>query len=68
VIHGSTDRMVARSGGEATAKAIPGAQLKIVDGMGHDLPEAAWPELVDAITGHAQAADKAGAGTPLSAP
>ncbi len=68
VIHGSTDRMVARSGGEATAKAIPGAQLKIVDGMGHDLPEAAWPELVGAITAHAQYADQAGAGTPLSAP
>lgn len=68
VIHGSADRMVARSGGEATAKAIPGAQLRIVDGMGHDLPKAAWPELVDAITGHARAADQAGAGTPLSAP
>jgi len=68
VIHGSNDKMVAKSGGEATAKAIRGARLKIVEGMGHDLPEAAWPELVDAIIGHAQAADQARAGTPLSAP
>src|ERR1700733_8877771 len=66
VIHGSKDRMVARSGGVATAKAIPGAQLMTVEGMGHDLPEAAWPQLVEAIARHAQAADRAGAGAPLS--
>jgi pimeloyl-ACP methyl ester carboxylesterase len=68
VIHGSTDRMVAKSGGIATSKAIPGARLMIVDGMGHDLPEAAWPQLVDAIAGHAQGVDRATAGTPLNAP
>jgi hypothetical protein len=59
--------MVATSGGIATAEAIPGASLKIIEGMGHDLPEAAWPQLVDAIAGHAQAADRAAAGAPLSA-
>jgi len=68
VIHGSSDRMVARSGAVATQKAIPGARLEIVEGMGHDLPEAAWPQLVDAIAGHAHAADRAGAGQPLNAP
>ncbi|HUA47623.1 MAG TPA: alpha/beta hydrolase [Solirubrobacteraceae bacterium] len=67
VIHGSKDRMVARSGGVATAKAIPGARLMIVDGMGHDLPEAAWPRLVEAIAGHAHAADEAAARAPLNA-
>jgi pimeloyl-ACP methyl ester carboxylesterase len=67
VIHGSKDRMVAPSGGAATANAIPGAQLRIVEGMGHDLPEAAWPQLVDAITSHARAADQTAAGTPPSA-
>ena len=67
VIHGSKDRMVARSGGVATARAIPGARLMIVGGMGHDLPEAAWPQLVEAIAGHARAADQAGTGAPLSA-
>jgi pimeloyl-ACP methyl ester carboxylesterase len=66
VIHGSKDRMVARSGGEATAEAIPGARLQIIEGMGHDLPEAAWPQLVDAIADHAHAADRAAAGTPLT--
>jgi pimeloyl-ACP methyl ester carboxylesterase len=68
VIHGSNDRMIAKSGGVATARAIPGARLMIIDGMGHDLPEAAWPRLVEAIAGHAHAADQAASGTPLSAP
>jgi pimeloyl-ACP methyl ester carboxylesterase len=67
VIHGSKDPLVARSGGVATARAIPGAQLMIVEGMGHDLPEAAWTRLVEAIAAHAHAADQAGAGAPLSA-
>jgi pimeloyl-ACP methyl ester carboxylesterase len=67
VIHGSKDRMVAKSGGVATAKAIPGARLMIVDGMGHDLPEAAWPQLVPAIADHAHAADRSERSAPLSA-
>lgn len=67
VIHGSKDKMVARSGGVATARAIPGARLQIINGMGHDLPEAAWPQLVDAIAGHAHAADQASSGAPLGA-
>ena len=67
VIHGSKDRMVARSGATATARAIPGARLMIVEGMGHDLPEAAWPQLVDAISAHAHAVDQARSGAPLSA-
>jgi len=58
VIHGSKDKMVAKSGALATARAIPGARLMIIDGMGHDLPEAAWPQLVEAISGHADAADQ----------
>jgi len=66
VIHGSTDPLVARSGGRATARAIPGARLMVVEGMGHDLPEAAWPQLVEAIAGHAHAADRAASGAPLS--
>ena len=67
VIHGSKDPLVARSGGKATARAIPGARLMIVEGMGHDLPEAAWPQLVDAIAGHAHAADRAASAAPMSA-
>jgi pimeloyl-ACP methyl ester carboxylesterase len=49
VIHGHKDRLVPTSGGRATAKAIPGARLVIIEGMGHDLPRGAWPQLLDAI-------------------
>jgi pimeloyl-ACP methyl ester carboxylesterase len=58
VIHGSKDRMVNRSGGVATARAIPGARMVTIQGMGHDLPEAAWPQLLDAISEHARAAER----------
>jgi len=67
VIHGSTDRMVALSGGKATAEAIPGARLMVVEGMGHDLPTAAWPQLIPAIADHAHAADRAATGADRSA-
>jgi pimeloyl-ACP methyl ester carboxylesterase len=59
VIHGARDKMVATSGGRATAKAIPGARLEIIQGMGHDLPRPKWPRLIDLISGHAHAADAA---------
>jgi pimeloyl-ACP methyl ester carboxylesterase len=49
VIHGTADRFVPPSGGRATAKAIPGARLLLIDGMGHDLPRGAWPRILDAI-------------------
>ena len=58
VIHGADDPLVSPVGGEATAKAIPGAELVIIAGMGHDLPEGAWPTIIDAIaTNAAKAAD-----------
>ena len=59
VIHGTVDRLVRPSGGKATARAIPGAKLMMVEGMGHDLPRGAWPRLIDAIASHAEAADAA---------
>ena len=59
VIHGSVDKMIRPSGGRATAKAIPGARLMMIDGMGHDLPRGVWPLLLDAISEHARAADGA---------
>ena len=60
VIHGTVDKMIRPSGGKATAKAIPGARLMMIEGMGHDLPRGAWPQIVDAIAAHARAADGAG--------
>lgn len=59
VIHGTADRLVAPSGGKRTAKLIPGSELLMVEGMGHDLPRGAWPQLVEAIARHARAADAA---------
>jgi pimeloyl-ACP methyl ester carboxylesterase len=49
VIHGDVDPLVTVSGGEATAKAIPGAELLVIEGMGHDNPAQLWPRIVDAI-------------------
>jgi len=49
VIHGASDPLVDVSGGRATAAAIPGAELVVIDGMGHDLPRAVWPELASKI-------------------
>ncbi|WP_241038265.1 alpha/beta fold hydrolase [Blastococcus litoris] len=50
VIHGSKDTLVDVSGGKATAAAVPGAELLLVEGMGHDLPRAMWPEILDRIS------------------
>ncbi|MBA2561053.1 MAG: alpha/beta hydrolase [Propionibacteriales bacterium] len=49
VIHGLEDRLVHVSGGRATAKAIPDAELLVIPGMGHDLPRALWPTFADGI-------------------
>jgi pimeloyl-ACP methyl ester carboxylesterase len=49
VIHGTEDRLVRPSGGRATARAIPGARLVEIPGMGHGLPRGAWPIVIDAI-------------------
>src|SRR3954470_4788041 len=59
VIHGTVDKMVRPSGGRATAKAIPGARLMMIEGMGHDLPRGAWPQIIDAIAEHGHAAEAA---------
>lgn len=46
VLHGDADKMVHLSGGRATAAAVPDAELVVVEGMGHDLPEPLWPTIV----------------------
>jgi pimeloyl-ACP methyl ester carboxylesterase len=56
VIHGKDDKLVTPSGGRATAKAIPGARLLMVDDMGHDMPRPIWPKIIDAIVGHTKRA------------
>ena len=56
VVHGRNDRMVHSSGGRATARAVVGAELIEVPGMGHDLPAGLFDLFVDAITGTADRA------------
>ena len=46
VLHGKADKLMRPSGGRAIARAIPGARLVLFDGMGHDLPEALWDDIV----------------------
>jgi pimeloyl-ACP methyl ester carboxylesterase len=46
VIHGKADKLMRPSGGRAIARAIPGARLVLFDGMGHDLPEPLWDDIV----------------------
>lgn len=49
VVHGTHDPLVQLRGGERTAKALRRAELLRIDGMGHDLPRAMWPQLLDAV-------------------
>jgi pimeloyl-ACP methyl ester carboxylesterase len=53
VVHGTADPLVRPSGGRATAKAIAGAKLLSIEGMGHDMPRAIWRQLIDAIAENA---------------
>ena len=50
VIHGKADPLVPVEGGQDTASAIPGADLWLIEGMGHDLPRDLHGALVDRIT------------------
>ncbi len=56
VIHGTDDALIDVSGGKATAAAIPGAELELIEGMGHDLPRVLWPRFVDLIVANAERA------------
>jgi pimeloyl-ACP methyl ester carboxylesterase len=59
VLHGAADPLIDKSGGIATAEAIPGAELVIIDGWGHDVPPGVWEQVVDAITKNAARAQEA---------
>lgn len=62
VVHGKADKLIPYGAGEAVARAIPGARLELIDGMGHDLPAAVWPRITAAI------AENAGRAKPEPAP
>jgi proline iminopeptidase len=57
VIHGTHDPLLPMAAGRDTAEHIPGAKLMLIDGMGHDLPPALTPRLIEAITAHCRAAE-----------
>ncbi|WP_018500258.1 alpha/beta fold hydrolase [Parafrankia discariae] len=61
VLHGVADVMCDVSGGRATAAAIPGAELVLIEGMGHGLPRELWPRLAGHIAGLVRRAEQ-GAG------
>lgn len=65
VIHGTEDKLIQASGGEATAKAIPGADLVMIEGMGHKLPPGVWPRILDAIVSNAARNDLRPSAQPL---
>ncbi|GAA0580970.1 alpha/beta hydrolase [Paractinoplanes ferrugineus] len=56
VIHGADDPLIPVDGGEATAAAVPGAELLVIPGMGHDLPAPLWSRIADAIAANTRRA------------
>jgi pimeloyl-ACP methyl ester carboxylesterase len=52
VIHGAEDPILPLAHGEAVAKRIPGAELLVIPGMGHDLPPRAVKRVEQAILAH----------------
>jgi len=56
VVHGDADPLVQLAGGQATAAAVPDAELLVLEGMGHNFPRELWPQITEAI---AKVADRA---------
>jgi pimeloyl-ACP methyl ester carboxylesterase len=56
VIHGSADLLVPLAGGEDTAACVTGAELLVLQGMGHEIPPGLFATIADAIARHVAAA------------
>ena len=52
VLHGSDDAVIPVHQGQSLAELIPGARLRIIDGMRHELAPRLAPLLADEIAGH----------------
>lgn len=52
VVHGLADTLCDPSGGRATAAAIPGAELVLIEGMGHNIPPGLWERIAELIAAH----------------
>ncbi|NKB59757.1 MAG: alpha/beta fold hydrolase [Alphaproteobacteria bacterium] len=57
VIHGREDPLVALGCAEDVQQSIPGAEMLVIDGMGHDYPDGAVPAIADAIVKNAERAE-----------
>jgi pimeloyl-ACP methyl ester carboxylesterase len=51
VLHGRADKLQRPFGGRVVARAIRGARLVLIDGMGHNLPEQLWDRVISELTG-----------------
>ena len=58
VIHGADDPLIRMAAGRATADAIEGAELVVIEGMAHDLPRGAWPQIIDPIAALVERAER----------
>lgn len=54
VIHGDEDPVFPIECGRDIAVSVPNAKMLVMEGVGHALPNAIWPEIIDAISTHAQ--------------
>jgi len=52
VLHGSEDPLVSVEHGRDTAQSVANGKLRVIDGMGHDLPSAVIPLVREAIASH----------------
>jgi pimeloyl-ACP methyl ester carboxylesterase len=59
VLHGADDPLVPVAAGRDTAAHIRGAQLEIIDGMGHDLPPSLMAQVASRVAAHCRAAQPA---------
>lgn len=59
VLHGSGDVLIHPDHGRDTAASIPGADLRILEGMGHDIPYELHRDLIEAVARHTAAAEAA---------
>ncbi len=56
ILHGLADPLIPPKAARKMAGLIPGARLRLVEGLGHDLPMGAWPIIVDEVVSNARRA------------
>jgi pimeloyl-ACP methyl ester carboxylesterase len=56
VLHGAADPLIPLAGGKDTAAHIKGAELRVIEGMGHEIPPGVYQTVVQAIADNARRA------------